>query len=63
KISHQQVMSHPCFTRKAVNSQSRLESIQGQGGIYFCGSYHGNGFHEDAIASGVKVAQILGVEA
>ncbi|WP_045211346.1 NAD(P)/FAD-dependent oxidoreductase [Desulfonatronovibrio magnus] len=61
RINHHQNMTHPCFTTQAVNSQSDLAQLQGRGGIYFCGSYHGNGFHEDAIASGVKAAQMLGV--
>ena len=53
-------MAHPQFTEQALNTQSRFDKIQGSGGIYYCGSYHGNGFHEDAVASGVSVARLLG---
>ena len=28
---------------------------------YFAGAYHGNGFHEDGLASGVRAAAALGV--
>lgn len=55
-------MAHPRFTRQALKAQAGIRSIQGRGGIYYCGSYHGNGFHEDAMASGVRAAQMLGVE-
>ena len=51
---------HPQFDHAAVDAQSRLASIQGQRGTWFCGSYCGYGFHEDALAAGLAVAQALG---
>jgi len=48
---------------QALRVQPRLAELQGRRGTYFCGSYHGNGFHEDAAASGVRVARALGIDA
>lgn len=54
---------HPIFDSGALRSQSELHSIQGAGGVWFCGSYCGYGFHEDGLSSAVAVAQQLGVDA
>ena len=54
--------THPIFDQPALAAQRRLDSLQGQGGLWFCGSYFGYGFHEDALGSAVRVAQALGVE-
>ncbi|MGD9095448.1 MAG: hypothetical protein PVG47_10715 [Chromatiales bacterium] len=54
---------HPVFDSDAIAAQSRLASIQGRQRTWFCGSYFGYGFHEDAHASAVEVASLLGVTA
>lgn len=54
---------HPVFDHDAMAAQSRLPDIQGDGGVWFCGSYCGYGFHEDGLGSAVAVARALGVEA
>ena len=54
---------HPVFDSDAMAAQSRLASIQGRQRTWFCGSYFGYGFHEDALASAVEVASLLGVTA
>jgi uncharacterized protein len=51
---------HPIFDAKAIASQKRLNDIQGVDRIWYCGSYWGYGFHEDACASGMAVARALG---
>jgi predicted NAD/FAD-binding protein len=51
---------HPQFDRAAVDAQARLPFVQGHGGVWFCGSYCGYGFHEDGLASGLAVAEALG---
>jgi uncharacterized protein len=51
---------HPIFDGAAIAAQSRLGEIQGADRLWFCGSYWGHGFHEDACASGVAVARALG---
>jgi predicted NAD/FAD-binding protein len=55
--------SHPAFDAAAIAAQRRLPAVQGRGGIFLCGSYCGYGFHEDALASGVRVAASLGASA
>lgn len=53
---------HPIFDRAAIDAQRALPGIQGRGGVWYCGSYCGYGFHEDALASAVAVARALGAE-
>lgn len=53
--------THPVFTREAINSQNGLRAINGKNSTWFCGSYFGYGFHEDAIKSSVEVGEALGV--
>lgn len=53
---------HPVFNQAAIAAQARLHEIQGVRGTWFCGSYAGYGFHEDALRSSVNVARALGVE-
>jgi len=54
---------HPVFDRAAIEAQKRLPNIQGAGGLWYCGSYCGYGFHEDGLSSAVAVARQLGVDA
>ncbi|MCS4502881.1 hypothetical protein KBTX_02861 [wastewater metagenome] len=51
---------HPVFDGAAMRAQAALPRLQGDGGVWFCGSYCGYGFHEDALASAVAVAGRLG---
>ncbi len=52
--------SHPQFDTAAMEAQTRLPGIQGEGGVYFAGAWTGWGFHEDGIASAVRIAGLLG---
>lgn len=52
--------SHPYFDGAALATQRKLWSLQGQRRTWFCGSYFGYGFHEDALQSGLAVAEQLG---
>ena len=54
---------HPQFDTAAQAAQGRLPEIQGAGGVWFCGSYCGNGFHEDGLQAGLQVAAALGAPA
>ena len=51
---------HPVFDRAAMAAQKRLWSLQGEGGVWFCGAHFGHGFHEDGLQSGLAVAEGLG---
>ena len=59
-ILRSQVYEHPVFTSQTWAAQQRLWSLQGQQRTWFCGSYFGAGFHEDAIQAGLAVAEQLG---
>lgn len=52
---------HPMYDAAAIRAQRDLHRIQGVRGTYFCGSYCGYGFHEDALSAGLDVAEQLGV--
>jgi uncharacterized protein len=52
--------SHPVFDDAAVTAQGRLPAIQGRRRTFFAGAYHGNGFHEDGLTSGLRAADALG---
>jgi predicted NAD/FAD-binding protein len=54
---------HPVFDAAAVAAQARLPEIQGVQRTWFCGSYCGYGFHEDALQAGFAVAAALGCPA
>jgi len=48
------------FDSAAITAQPRLQAIQGQRNTWFAGAHLGHGFHEDGLASAVKVARALG---
>lgn len=50
---------HPMFDAAAMAAQKQLSRIQGGSGVWFCGSYFGYGFHEDAFSSGLAVAAAM----
>jgi predicted NAD/FAD-binding protein len=56
------VMSHPLYTVESLAAQPGLAALSGQRRTWFAGAHHGNGFHEDGLASGVRVAAALGVD-
>lgn len=53
---------HPVYDRASVSAQRELPRLDGVRRTWFCGAYHGWGFHEDGCASGVRVARALGVD-
>ena len=53
---------HPMYTREALNLRPKLQQLNGRNHTWFAGSYFGNGFHEDAVRSGVEVAGAFGIE-
>jgi predicted NAD/FAD-binding protein len=57
------VYHHPQFDRASVEAQAALPSMQGARRTWFCGSYCGNGFHEDGLRAGLQVAASLGAPA
>ena len=51
--------SHPVFDAAAVRAQHKLPSIQGTGGVWFCGAWTRYGFHEDGLMSALEVVRGL----
>ena len=58
KFSYQ----HPLFDKAAMAAQKALWSLQGKDRTWFCGSYFGYGFHEDALQAGLAVAEQISGE-
>jgi predicted NAD/FAD-binding protein len=53
--------NHPQMDGAAVAAQARLTDMQGRDRLWFCGAHWGQGFHEDGLVSGLRVAASLGV--
>lgn len=49
---------HPVFDTQAIQAQAQLPGIQGCKSCWFAGAYGGYGFHEDGLASAVRVAKL-----
>ena len=62
KIIRKITYHHPIFTLEGYAAQQRHGEISGHNKSYFCGAYWRNGFHEDGVVSGLRVAQQLGVQ-
>ena len=51
---------HPVYTLDAIEAQGRWLDISGKNRSHFCGACWFNGFHEDGVQSGLRVAKSLG---
>lgn len=60
KVIQSEIYEHPRFDAAAIRAQKTLWSLQGQGGVWWCGAYFGSGFHEDGLQSGLAVAEAIG---
>jgi predicted NAD/FAD-binding protein len=49
--------THPTYSFESIATQPKLESLNGTGRTWFCGSYFGHGFHEDAVQSAMAVVR------
>lgn len=52
---------HPTYTFRSMATQLELPALNGRRNTWFCGSYFGYGFHEDAVRSAVEVGRRFGV--
>ncbi|MBR72698.1 MAG: NAD/FAD-binding protein [Rhodospirillaceae bacterium] len=55
--------SHPLLNHNAQRARKNLSIIQGKDNIWFCGSYFGYGFHEDALLSALNISEKFGIVA
>ena len=53
---------HPVLDTAAIRAQGRHADISGRDGVSYAGAYWGYGFHEDGVASALRVCQTLGTE-
>lgn len=51
--------SHPVFSLESVAAVARIEDINGLNRCWFAGAWMGNGFHEDGVVSGRRVAEAI----
>jgi predicted NAD/FAD-binding protein len=58
----EQTYHHVIFDQAAMDAQQALHRLQGIGGVWYCGSYFGYGFHEDALRSAVDTSTRLGAD-
>ncbi len=56
------VYTHPLYTLESMAAQAELPVLSGRRHTEYAGAYHGYGFHEDGLASGVRAAAALGVK-
>jgi predicted NAD/FAD-binding protein len=54
--------THPIYSFEAIETQEELARLNGNRNTYFCGSYFGYGFHEDAVRAGSNVGTLLGID-
>jgi predicted NAD/FAD-binding protein len=54
---------HPVFDLDAIRAQAGIAAIQGENRTWYAGAWLRNGFHEDGIASAMRVARAMGVPA
>lgn len=59
KIIHEINYTHPIFNRQSIEIQKEIGLFQGERNFWYCGSYCGYGFHEDALASALVVAECI----
>jgi len=62
KVIDRFTYAHPQFSLPGLKAQARVDELQGPQHSYFCGAYWANGFHEDGVVSGLRVARALGIE-
>ncbi|MDJ0783507.1 MAG: FAD-dependent oxidoreductase [Desulfosarcinaceae bacterium] len=55
------IYTHPIYDFESLNTQTDLPNLNGVRNTFFCGSYFGYGFHEDAARSGAQAAVAMGV--
>ena len=55
--------AHPLYDMAALKAQESLGDLQGKNSTWYCGAYHGYGFHEDGLKAGLQIANLLGVSA
>ncbi|MFN5817880.1 MAG: FAD-dependent oxidoreductase, partial [Pseudanabaena sp.] len=61
KIIHVQKHDTPLYTVEALHYRNEVIDTNGENHTYYAGAYLGDGLHEGAIASAMRVAQLIGM--
>ncbi|KIC35103.1 NAD(P)/FAD-dependent oxidoreductase [Leisingera sp. ANG-M7] len=59
KIYDQVEFSHPVFDTAALRAQQQIRAMQGLNSTWFAGAYNRHGFHEDGIASAMRIVRMM----
>ncbi len=51
--------AHPVFDKQALRAQQHIRQMQGNNRTWFAGAYNRNGFHEDGIASAMRIVRMI----
>ena len=63
RIYDETEFSHPVLDRGAIRAQAGIGTIQGENRTWYAGAWLRHGFHEDGIASAMRVARAMGIPA
>lgn len=58
-VYDQTTFAHPVFDTAAMRAQQKLREMQGLNNTWFAGAYHRHGFHEDGIASAMRIVNAI----
>ena len=58
-IYDQVKFSHPIFDKAALQAQREIRGMQGRYNTWFTGAYNRHGFHEDGIASAMRIVRMI----
>jgi predicted NAD/FAD-binding protein len=59
KIYDRAEFDHPVFDKAALEAQAQIRAMQGQNRTWFAGAYNRHGFHEDGIASAMRIVRMM----
>lgn len=59
KIIEKFSYNHPVFCLDSIDAAEHINRINGARNTWFAGAYLGNGFHEDGVKSGLRVAELI----
>ena len=51
--------AHPLYTGESVRAQRERPALNGPRHTAFAGAWHGYGFHEDGLESGLRAAEAV----
>ncbi|MDF3415404.1 FAD-dependent oxidoreductase [Sulfitobacter sp. M57] len=58
-IYDQVTLRHPVYDLAALAAQKEVAALNGTRGTWFCGAWLGHGFHEDGLASAMRVVEAI----